>query len=906
METRGVPVVGDRIGRYEVTRVLGSGAMGRVYAAYDESLDREVALKVLRAQFAEDFERRERFEREAKAIAALDHPNIVTIYTVEEDDGLHFLTMQLVEGHTLDEIVPTAGLPIQTFFDIALRLVEAVSAAHQKGIVHRDLKPTNVMVGTDGRLKVLDFGLAKLRDVDAGVDGTIEFTMDLTLEGQIIGTVAYMSPEQAEGRSADHRSDIFSLGVLMYEMATGDTPFVGDTPISVMSSIIKDTPSLVTDLRPGVPPHLGRIIKSCLAKDPVRRYQSAIDLRNALDDLKEELQSGDAHRPPLSVPSVTAPPPRRRKMASPRLRAGAAIVAAGLLLAAGTWLGRTLEVGGAGGNGAFVAPELLRVTSQAGLAGAPTWSPAGLEMVYASNEAGTMDLWHQEEGGRASQITSLPGSETDPDWAPGEATVAFTSDFGNGGISIISSRGGQPTPITPVGARPRWSPDGARLLYDWRGDIWLVDAQPGAERTLVMADTAGIPHAVWSNDGEYIYFWNRSVADLNRVRVDGSGNEVLPIVPTGQEIAGISMAGDGSFLVVSMGPYGGNKDLWKVMLDDDGRPTTERARLTAPTTDDVNPALHPDDNRLAYAVRHVIRHLEAVVLDAGTGRPTGQIRQLTRAADRNYYPALSADGEMLVWTAHHTSSQGLLYFMHLDNLMMERKATLDWDRGAREIGGTFSPDGGELIYTSTKDGNYELWRASCLTDCVSVKLTETEQPARDITPSWAPEGNRVIFHSSRSGTYDIWEWGLDNGAGLNRLTDSVNFEMYPSISPDGAMISYWTNRDGGGGDIWVMDAGGTNQRALVVDPAEEGWGVWSPDMRWFYFTSTRSGNFNVWGQQWLDGGVVGEPFAVTTFANSTTGLPESAMRTKFAVGPGFLVVPIDKRAGGIWILEGLR
>ena len=899
-------MVGDRIGRYEVTRVLGSGAMGRVYAAYDKSLDREVAIKVLRAQFAEDYERRQRFEREAKAIAALDHPNIVTIYTVEEDDGRHFLTMQLVDGQTLDEIVPGAGLPINEFLDIAVRLAEAVSAAHQKGIVHRDLKATNVMVAKDGQLKILDFGLAKLRDVRVRVGGSVGFSMELTLDGQIIGTVAYMSPEQAEGRSADHRSDIFSLGVLMYEMATGEPPFSGDTPISVMSSIIKDTPSLVTDIRPGVPPHLARIIKTCLAKDPMRRYQSAIDLRNALDDLKDELQSKDDMRLVPPMPRVDDTPPRRRRMAAPRLGACAAIVAVVLLVVVGIWFGRTLGVGEANGNRPFTSPELLRVTSQAGLAGSLTWSPEGLEMVYASNEAGTMDLWHQEEDGRASQITSLPGSETDPDWAPGEATVAFTNNFGNDGISIVSPRGGQPTRITPVGARPRWSLDGARLVYDWRGDIWVVDAQPGAEPELVVSDTAGIPHAVWSIDGAYIYYWNRSVADLSRVRVDGSGNEVLPIVPTGQDIAGISVSGDGSFLIVSMGPYGGNKDLWKVMLDAEGRPTMERARLTAPTTDDVSPALHPDGDRLAYAVRHVIRQLESIELDTDTGRPTGQMRQLTWAADSNYYPALSVDGEMLVWTAHHTSSQGLLYFMRLDDLRQERKATLDWDRGTREIGGTFSPDGGELIYTSTKDGNYELWRAACLADCVSVKFTETVHPARDITPSWAPEGNRVVFHSSRFGSYDIWEWGLDNGGDLKRLTESVNFEMYPSISPDGGMISYWTNRDGGGGDIWIMDADGTNQRALIMDPAEEGWGVWSPDMSWFYFTSTRSGSFNVWGQQWNDGGVVGEPFAVTSFADSTTGLPDSAIRTKFAVGDGFLVVPVERRAGGIWVLAGLR
>ena len=228
-----VPVVGEFLGRYEIVRALGSGAMGQVYAAYDASLDREIALKVLRAKFSEDFMRRERFEREAKAIAALDHPNIVTVYSVEEDAGTHFITMQLIEGCTLDALVPEGGLPTQKFLDLTLRLVEAVAAAHQKGIVHRDLKPSNVMVADDGRLKVLDFGLAKLR-VEETEDEPLgdPETMGLTLEGQIIGTVAYMSPEQAEGRPADHRSDIFSLGVLMYEMATGAAPFEGDSPVS--------------------------------------------------------------------------------------------------------------------------------------------------------------------------------------------------------------------------------------------------------------------------------------------------------------------------------------------------------------------------------------------------------------------------------------------------------------------------------------------------------------------------------------------------------------------------------------------------------------------------------------------------------------------------------------------------
>ena len=269
-------MIGRSLGPYKILRSLGVGGMSEVYEAEDTRLRRRVALKVLPPEMAEDFERRERFEREAKAIAALDHPNIVTVHSIEECDGVYFITMQLVEGETLSEVIPEGGLPLNRFLDIAVRLVEAVSAAHQKGVIHRDLKPTNIMVGDDGRLRVLDFGLAKLRGETAGLLESSELqTMRLTGEGQIIGTVSYMSPEQAEGRTADHRSDIFSLGVLLYEMATGEKPFKGDTPMSVMSAILKDTPPLVTDLRPVLPKHLSRIVKLCLAKDPVRRFQSS-------------------------------------------------------------------------------------------------------------------------------------------------------------------------------------------------------------------------------------------------------------------------------------------------------------------------------------------------------------------------------------------------------------------------------------------------------------------------------------------------------------------------------------------------------------------------------------------------------------------------------------------------------
>jgi TolB-like protein/Flp pilus assembly protein TadD len=328
---------GARLGPYEIGAQIGAGGMGEVYRARDTKLKRDVAIKILPQHTASDADRRARFEREAQSIAALNHPNIVTIYSVEEADGVLFLTMELVDGQPLDGVISKSGLPLARILAVAIPLAEAISAAHQKGITHRDLKPANVMVTTDGRLKVLDFGLAKLKEpspIEAGVSELP--TRVLTGEGRIVGTVAYMSPEQAEGKPIDHRSDVFSLGVVLYELATGERPFTGDTSVSLLSSIIRDTPRSATELKPALPRDLSRIIKQCLVKDPEYRYQSAKDIRNELRALQQESESGELEASRGS--GVDA-----RGAVGLRKRRRATLVATGvvLLLAGGTvggWL----------------------------------------------------------------------------------------------------------------------------------------------------------------------------------------------------------------------------------------------------------------------------------------------------------------------------------------------------------------------------------------------------------------------------------------------------------------------------------------------------------------------------------------------------------------------------------------
>src|ERR1700722_19322955 len=278
---------GDKLGPYEILAPIGAGGMGEVYRARDPRLGRDVAIKVLIAAMAHEPDRLARFQREARAVAALNHPHIVTIFSVEEAGGISFLTMELVEGQPLDHMIPAGGLAVEQVVEIATALADALAAAHEKGIVHRDLKPANIMVTPEGRVKVLDFGLAKDTRMAANHDQS-STSLGKTQAGMVMGTPAYMSPEQISGRTLDHRTDIFSLGVVIHVMATGQQPFTGSSVAELISAILRDVPTPVTDIRPDLPPDLARIIRRCLQKDPRHRVQTARDVSNEFRDLARQ------------------------------------------------------------------------------------------------------------------------------------------------------------------------------------------------------------------------------------------------------------------------------------------------------------------------------------------------------------------------------------------------------------------------------------------------------------------------------------------------------------------------------------------------------------------------------------------------------------------------------------------
>jgi non-specific serine/threonine protein kinase len=341
-------VIGRELAHYRITARLGEGGMGVVYRARDGKLDRDVALKVLPEAAMGDPERVERFTREAKIVAGLSHPNIVTLHSVEEADGVHFLTMELVDGKTLDRLIPRGGLDLDRLFELAIPIADAVAAAHEAGVTHRDLKPANVMVTRDGRVKVLDFGLARL---EAGAPKATEaMTEAITQQGMVVGTAHYMSPEQARGEAVDARSDIFSLGALLYEMVTGRRPFTGKSSAELVSAILRDDPPPVSEIKEELPYHLGRIVQRCLEKDPRKRYQAALDVRNELEGLEREVDSGVSRPSSGSVPAARGRSRRDRRW----VLAGAALAAAlavGLVVLA-PWRDAGREAGGAGAPGA--------------------------------------------------------------------------------------------------------------------------------------------------------------------------------------------------------------------------------------------------------------------------------------------------------------------------------------------------------------------------------------------------------------------------------------------------------------------------------------------------------------------------------------------------------------------------
>jgi Tol biopolymer transport system component len=869
-------MIGKTVSHYEILEKIGEGGKGAVYKAADQKLDRFAALKFMPSHFAVRASEGARFVREAKAASALEHPNICTIYEIDRTaDGQLFIAMAYYEGETLQETISRGPLELSKIIDFALQISSGLDKAHSQGIVHRDIKPANIMITTDGVVKLLDFGLAKLHG-----------QTQLTGSGATMGTLLYMSPEQVVGDNLDHRTDIWSLGVVLYEMLTGRVPFKGDYDQVVVYSIRHEVPEPITALRTGVPCELEWITNKCTEKEAKYRYQSARDMQTDLNRLARDMSSHQKD------PSRAAKPAKSRASPFARLRVWVELALALAFVGLAAYLaydklraGTVLE---------HPAVRLTALTGVDGLAAHPTWSPDGSWIAYSADEAGTMDIWKKPaEGGQSQRLTSSRDNEIQPAWSPDGRIIAFSSRGEQNGIHLIPADGGTPWRLTEFGANPRWSPNGERLAFDWQGDIYTISAN-GGDPEVVVKGTSSTPYAVWTPDGQHLVYWSRTRGDICMTSVKDTTSICLAMIPAGQEVSGLSLSVDGRKLIFCQGTFGGNKDVW---IADFVWPPDERANPPAPvlatTTQDVQCTFSPDGRRIAFTARHVERQLYALSIDATTGLSTGALRRLTMNSQLNYYPSISYDEQRLIWTSHQ-ACEGALYYSNLKQ-WTEHKVTRDWARDVREVGGSFSAFDDRVCFASTVGGAYEIWHIPSLGG-VGLQCTETLHPHRDVFPTYSPVGDRIAFYSNRSGSWDIWSV---NGRGeLQQLTSWSSNEYYPAWSADGQSIAFATDRSGNM-DIWIMDAHGENLRPLVTEPSEEGWSAWSPDGRWFYYVSDKSGAFNLWVM--ADGDT--DTRQVTPFRGEDLGLPEAMLFTKFAVSSSHVILPLERRSGNIYILE---
>jgi Tol biopolymer transport system component len=750
---------GDTIGHYKVIEPLGKGGMGEVFVAEDTRLNRRVALKILPRLFAADPEYRERFQHEARAIAALNHPGIVTIHSVEEDGGRLFLTMELVDGGPLSEAIPKGGLPVAKLLRIGIEVADAMAAAQQRGITHRDLKPGNIMITPAGRAKVLDFGLAKVHDATiAGKADDVtrmSSSSDMTGEGKIIGTVAYMSPEQAEGKAVDPRSDIFSLGVVLHEMATGDRPFKGDTNVSVLSAILKDTPTPVTDSNPELPADLARIVRRCLAKDPERRYQTAADLRNELEELKQDTASGTVTMGRL---------PKTRK----RLPVGGLIAGiAGLAAAVAAFFvinrheGKAAPLAAAG----FSIDRLQRLTTT-GTAFMAAISPDGRYVVHVKVEDGGAGLWTRQTA-TASDVRIVAPADVRIDglaFTPDANYIYYsyypTSGQGTAFASLykVPVLGGTPSKVLDdIDSRVTFSADQKQMAFT-RGSI-----QRGTHDLMV----AGI-------DGSNVRALAQSPLP-DRFQAEGpswspDGRTIL--VPSTSPMGSVVYAVDAATGTATKvgGPWGNLRDIqW-----------LPSGQMFLATAVDFSGMSTPQVFQVAY--------------------PSGDRTRVT--ADLNAYigVSVSADGRTLA-----TIQTATVAGVYLVDKPGEEPRRVSGGPGLADgtSGLTFMPDG-RIVYTSNATGLPQLWIAD-----------EGGRNARQVTamkgpvqaPRGAPDGQWIYFTSFAKEGVCLFRISPD-GSGMQQLTTDGDARN-AVVSPDGKTLYFTASKSGKPRPMSVSSEGGT-------------------------------------------------------------------------------------------------
>jgi serine/threonine protein kinase len=785
---------GMRLGPYEIETQLGAGGMGEVWKARDTRLGRSVAVKISKREFTQ------RFEREARAVAVLNHPHIATLYDV----GPNYFVMEYVDGKPLQQLIPRKGLSLTHALALAAQIADALSAAHASGIVHRDLKPGNVMIANAGHVKVVDFGLAHvLPPVQQSPDDP---TLTQTAEGTIAGTVAYMSPEQAQGRPVDARSDIFSFGAVLYEMLTGTRAFHGDSSVATLSEILQKEPPPVNDL----PREVQTLMNRCLRKDPARRWQNMADVKVALLELKEDSESGRL--------SLTAPVLQRRRIHPAMLAAVGALV---VLAVVAVWY--------AAHNNpvAEQAVPAIPITSYPGRQTQPSFSPDGSQVAFSWDgpQRDNWDIYVKVVGeGEPLRLTSDPASEASPAWSPDGRWIAFARELPDGryAVVLISPLGGAQRvlgefggPEGPIRPSFAWSRDSKYLVVPLkepersRSGLFRLTVETGELVQLTSIDLREPGHTqpTLSPDGKLLAFYRTTALTLADFYVVNLSPEFLPngsprLLVTGA-LAGAVWGPDGKDLIYSGGPSMFAARLLRI--DAAGKAPSQPVPGTGEGA--FTPIIaRPNGKgaRLAWARVYADANIYRIDISEGPDKP-GKPDQLIASVFRDAFAQYSPDGKTIAFYSGRSGLQEI-WLCDADGSNARQLSHVNAPVSATP---RWSPDGKQIVFDSDLGGVYQMYLISAQGG-LAKRLTDP--PTVNFGGNWSLDGRWLYFTSNRSGALNVWKMAAAGGPAEQITHDGG---ANPTVSPDGKFLYYIKQSNSYLSSLWRVPMQGGDEVQLV-------------------------------------------------------------------------------------------
>ena len=827
-------MIGQTIGQYRVVSELGVGGMGVVYRAHDPKLARDVAIKVLPPAFVDDHDRRSRFEREARLLASLNHPHIGAIYGFEEHGRVAALVLELVEGPTLADRIAHGRVPPRESLVIARQIADALDAAHERGIVHRDLKPSNIKLTPEGIVKVLDFGLAKSGESPYGaaeLTHSPTMTMGGTRDGVLLGTAAYMSPEQARGHAVDKRADIWALGCVLFEMLSGRAAFGRETITDTLAALIEREPDWSV-LPADTPPPIRRLLQRCLVKDPKGRLRDIADARAEIDDVLAGPRA----------PSTASPRPRRWIALASAAAAVVALVAAWRLLA-------RAPRGSAPGRASFV-----QLTSAPGIEWFPSVSPDGGWIVYGGDADGSRDIYLQSVTGQnpINLTRDSPADDDEPAFSPDGERIVFRSSRENGGIFVMGRTGEAVRRVTHDGFNPSWSPGGDEIVYasenidinpqnsTGRSALWIARVA-GGEPRLLDAHVRDAVMPSWSPHGRRIAYMARfgSPARQDIHTIPAAGGTPVPVTDDAATDWNPVWSPDGRFLYFSS-DRAGSMNLWRVEIDEaSGRPRGDPQPITTPASFVGHLSISTDGRRIVFASVARSANVNALPLNAADGTVAGAARTVTSGTRTWSNPDPSPDGRSVAFYSG-LNPVGHVYVQGLDGTGLRQ---LTSDSGVDRMP-HWSPDGQWLLFFSNRgsDGVYELWKIRP----DGSDLQQVTYAGQASYADWSPDGRRIATtilstQATRSTTVVVFDaarpWREQAPETLPRMSDGRDF-FVTGWTADGGRLVGQVGPGPNGAALYSFDS---RQYERLTDFGE--WPTALPDGRHVLFVSGGHGFF---------------------------------------------------------------